>query len=182
MQIEKGIRIRPFRREDLERYVLQTEENKEREVGLSFRLKRMSELYQAFEKNGLLSKEEGRLLIVSEEDQILGYLSYFKGSPYVNGYEIGYQIFSEVERKKGYGTEAVRQMVKFLFESYPILRLQICFREENIASQRVAEKAGFLYEGTLKSVYKVRGKLINHKLYALTRSEWEQNKEGYTGD
>lgn len=176
--MEKGekVSIRVFKREDLEEYVRVSNQTGNHNKRFTFMLKKMSDIYQQFEKDGLLTKEGGRLLITSKNDEILGYLSFFKGSPYVNGYEIGYQIFKEENKGKGYATEAVQLLTTFLFEYQPVLRLQICINEGNKSSERVALKANFTYEGTLRAVFKVRGKLVNNKLFSITREEWEHIK------
>ena len=166
------VNIRVFQREDIEKYAKLTFGICEAEKNFIGMLKKISGIYQQFEKDGFLSKSEGKLLIVSKEDEVLGYCSFFKGSPYVNGYEIGYRIFKEGHRGCGYGTEAVLLLIRFLFEYQPILRLQICMSEENVYSERVAIKAGFTYEGTMRSVFKIKGNPVNNKMYSITRAEW----------
>lgn len=166
------VNIRVFERADIEKYAKLTLGINEEKKNFTGILKKISGIYQQFEKDGFLSKREGRLLIVSKEDEILGYCSFFKGSPYVNGYEIGYQIFREEHRGQGYGTEAVVLLTKFLFEYQPVLRLQICMSEENAYSEKVAIKAGFTYEGTMRSVFMIKGNPVNNKMYSITRAEW----------
>ncbi len=57
-------------------------------------------------------------------------------------FEIGYWIRTP-ETGKGYMTEAVRGMVVFFRAHFGALRLEIWCDEENTASRRVAERAGF---------------------------------------
>ena len=176
----KKVSIRAFEKEDLEEYTRKSSNPENQKKQFTFMLKKMSDIYQQFEKDGLLSIEGGRLLILSKENEILGYVSFFKGSPYINGYEIGYQIFEEENKGKGYATEAVELTTSFLFDYQPILRIQICTSEENLSSERVALKAGYTYEGTLRAVFKVRGRLVNNKLFSITRDDWESLKMNET--
>jgi hypothetical protein len=47
-----------------------------------------------------------------------------------------------------------------MFELKPIQRLQICTASENEAARRVAEKCGFVFEGTMRKAYFARGKYL----------------------
>jgi len=59
-----------------------------------------------------------------------------------NFLEIGY-ILVPSERGKGYGSEAVKIIVDYLFLSRELVRVQAITDVDNFASQRVLEKAGF---------------------------------------
>lgn len=51
----------------------------------------------------------------------------------------------------GYVAEAVRAVCAQAFERLGVVRLEIVTDRENIASRRVAERCGFVLEGTLRS-------------------------------
>ncbi|KAG4907805.1 hypothetical protein JHK82_056456 [Glycine max] len=56
-------------------------------------------------------------------------------------------------------THAVKQVVKAAFSEFPHLeRLQALVDVENVASQRVLEKAGFQREGVLRKYVVIKGK------------------------
>ena len=63
--------------------------------------------------------------------------------------ELGYWIRSD-EARKGYTTEAGQAVVAFAFDAVGLYRLELRTGVENLASQRVAEKLGFVKEGTLR--------------------------------
>jgi RimJ/RimL family protein N-acetyltransferase len=63
--------------------------------------------------------------------------------------ELGYWIRTD-HAEQGYATEAARGLVVFAFEAVGLFRLELRAGVENRASQRVAEKAGFRKEGTLR--------------------------------
>ncbi|MEL7250138.1 MAG: GNAT family protein [Bacteroidota bacterium] len=67
-----------------------------------------------------------------------------------NAREIGYWIGAKHIRQ-GYATETVKALVKVGFEIEELDRIEIRCAPENIASQNVPKKLGFLYEGTLKN-------------------------------
>ena len=63
--------------------------------------------------------------------------------------EIGYWTRTDM-RGRGYATEAAIAIVAFAFDRVGLYRLELRAGVENVASQRVAEKAGFRREGTLR--------------------------------
>jgi RimJ/RimL family protein N-acetyltransferase len=50
-------------------------------------------------------------------------------------------------------------------------RLQLSIRPDNLASRRVAEKAGYEYEGAIRSSRLIRGKRVDAALYSLLAHE-----------
>ncbi|NWG10524.1 GNAT family N-acetyltransferase [Candidatus Bathyarchaeota archaeon] len=63
--------------------------------------------------------------------------------------EIGFALVPN-ERRKGYGAEAIRLIVDYLFLTKDIVRIQVSTDTENVASQKALEKAGFSKEGTMR--------------------------------
>ena len=84
--------------------------------------------------------------------------------------ELGYYIAEEYWGK-GIMTEAVRQICEYVFRESDIIRIYAEPFVYNIASCRVLEKAGFQYEGTLRSNAVKNGKVIDMKMYSLLKEE-----------
>jgi RimJ/RimL family protein N-acetyltransferase len=82
--------------------------------------------------------------------------------------EIGYWI-GKAYRNKGLMTDTIKAFSNLVFQYYGMVRLEATIYSYNIASQRVVEKCGFNYEGTLKKAYFKDGKYIDGKLYALVK-------------
>lgn len=82
--------------------------------------------------------------------------------------EIGYYI-GEPYWSNGYMTGAVKQICEFVFDNTDIIRIFAEPFAYNIGSCRVLEKAGFQYEGTLRSNAVKNGKILDMKMYALTK-------------
>ena len=80
------------------------------------------------------------------------------------------------ERRKGYCTEAVKIMVDYLFLSKDIVRIQARTNQQNMASRKVLEKAGFEKEGTMRKSNFSRGKWIDMLIYSILREEWKKPK------
>jgi hypothetical protein len=54
-----------------------------------------------------------------------------------------------------------------------IHRVQLIIAEGNVASERVAQKCGFTYEGTVRQAMFTRGRHFDMKIYSLLRHEVE---------
>jgi RimJ/RimL family protein N-acetyltransferase len=63
---------------------------------------------------------------------------------------LGYWCVPEV-RGRGIATRALRLLTRYGFEELGLERLELTVDPDNVASQRVAEKAGFTREGVLRS-------------------------------
>jgi RimJ/RimL family protein N-acetyltransferase len=65
--------------------------------------------------------------------------------------EVGYWVGADA-RGRGVATQATRAVAEWVFAAVPSLaRLQLRADAENVASNRVAEKAGFTREGVLRA-------------------------------
>ena len=84
--------------------------------------------------------------------------------------ELGYYIAEEYWGK-GIMTEAVKQICKYVFAKSDIIRIYAEPFAYNIASCRVLEKAGFQYEGTLRSNAVKNGRVIDMEMYSLLKAE-----------
>lgn len=65
---------------------------------------------------------------------------------------IGYRVLPHA-RGRGMARQMVRAVTKWAFDALGLKRVQIDHAVPNIASCRVAEAAGFAYEGTVRSAY-----------------------------
>lgn len=86
--------------------------------------------------------------------------------------EMGYYI-GEPYWGKGIGTSAVKQVCSYIFEHTDIIRIFAEPFAYNTASCRVLEKAGFHFEGVLRSNAVKNGKVIDMKMYSLIRETGE---------
>jgi RimJ/RimL family protein N-acetyltransferase len=82
--------------------------------------------------------------------------------------EVGYWVRREA-RGRGVATRAVRLISRWGLEACGLRRLQLRADIENTASQRVAEKAGFIREGVLRSArYSERqGRRVDFAVFSL---------------
>ena len=111
-------------------------------------------------------EDETFAFAVTVDSKVIGSIGAFRqGNVHRQTAELGYYIAEEYWGK-GIMTEAVKQLCDYVFSHTDIIRI---FAEPfalNSASCRVLEKAGFQYEGTLRSNAVKNGKVLDMKLYA----------------
>ena len=79
---------------------------------------------------------------------------------------LGYWVRSTAAGR-GVATQAARLMARFAFEQVGLHRVEILAAIPNIASQRVAEKAGAVREGVLRNRLLIRGVSYDAILFSL---------------
>ena len=80
------------------------------------------------------------------------------------GAHIGYWI-DEAHANKGITTRAVRELTRFGLEDLRLHRIEIALRPENSASKRVAEKAGYVFEGLRPRYLHIDGGWRDHIVF-----------------
>ena len=93
--------------------------------------------------------------------------------------ELGY-CYGEKFWHKGYATEALKRVIRFLFDEVELDVLYADYMERNPNSGKVMEKSGMTYEGVQ------RGRVIDHDgirnnihSYSITKEEYLKNKDFY---
>lgn len=89
--------------------------------------------------------------------------------------ELGYYL-AEPYWNRGIMSQAVREVCRIVFERSDIVRVFAEPFSRNIASCRVLEKCGFVYEGTLRANAFKNGKTEDMKMYSLLRGEFDANR------
>lgn len=86
--------------------------------------------------------------------------------------EVGYSLLPQ-GRGKGYATRAVRLLVGWLFDVLELGRVQARTHPDNVASQRVLQRAGFTSEGVARSaaVFPVTGARFDCTMWSLLPDE-----------
>jgi [ribosomal protein S5]-alanine N-acetyltransferase len=124
-----------------------------------------------FQDSGLWTDAEGTLLIVNDADNLLGHIEFYRTVSYLDELELSYQLYSRDHDRKGIITEAVKLLTAYLFDSKKFNRIRLIIHPDNVASRRVAEKCGFLHEGTARGAWFHKGKNHDVEVYAITRSD-----------
>jgi len=172
----KNINIRVIRDKDLTQFVDLLNDVQNCGEFLPMTLKSETALRKEFSEHGFVSDTLSQFLIETTDGEIVGLIWSFKSVPYYDAIEVGYQIFNDQFRGKGYTTTAMALFMNYLFETQRINRLELRIATQNIPSLRIAEKLQFALEGTNKEAAYSKGKLHDMNIYAMLRSEWEINQ------
>jgi ribosomal-protein-alanine N-acetyltransferase len=106
-----------------------------------------------------------------ENKEVIGSICAINNNEEVKSCGLGYQI-SKRYRNKGYTTEALIRVLKFLIEEIGYNRIQGGHFSDNPASGRVMEKAGMKYEGTLRQNCRNKdGVPVDSKIYGLIKDD-----------
>lgn len=108
---------------------------------------------------------------ITVDEKVIGSIGVFRQENiHKRTAELGYYIAEEYWGKN-ITTEAVKQICEYVFNKSDIIRIYAEPFAYNTASCRVLEKAGFHYEGTLRSNAIKDGKVIDMKMYSLLKKE-----------
>ena len=109
-------------------------------------------------------------IVLKDTNEMIGIISADTSYKY-STIEIGYSISSKYWNN-GYTTEAIKEIINYLFKEVHINRIAAKHDIDNPASGRVMKKCGLTYEGTLRESKKIKGKLGSFAVYSILKSEW----------
>jgi RimJ/RimL family protein N-acetyltransferase len=135
--------------------------------------------YPYLEKDGeeyissMLNAADGSMFAfaIIVDEKVAGSIGAFRqANIHRRSAEMGYYI-GEDYWGKGICTEAVRLACQHVFENSDIIRIYAEPFAYNSASCRVLEKAGFQFEGTLRSNAVKNGKIIDMRMYSIIKPD-----------
>lgn len=166
----RQIRLRPVRQADLDQLYEAHTTITNRGAFYPLGIQSESAFRSDFAENGFWQRTEGMLLI-TVGDQIAGHIEFFRPIIYWDAFELAYQLYDESHAGHGYVTEAVQLLVDYLFGSKKEHRIHLVIVPENAASRRIAEKCGFVLEGTARGAFYNGGRNHDVLLYSLLRTD-----------
>ncbi|WP_033295701.1 GNAT family N-acetyltransferase [Amycolatopsis jejuensis] len=128
-------------------------------------------LRRRWHDNGMLTTDGG-MLVPTLGERPLGMVSWHRTrtGPHTYCWNIGMVLLPEA-RGHGLGTEAQRQLVRYLFAHTQFNRVEASTEAGNRAEERSLQKAGFTREGILRGFDFRDGQWRDHVLYAVVRSD-----------
>jgi ribosomal-protein-alanine N-acetyltransferase len=125
-----------------------------------------------FAETGFWTREEGTLLITTTEDErVVGSIEFFPTVRYLSEVELSYQLFDRSDDGRGYVSDAVRLLVRYLLENKALNRIRLVIHPANAASRRVAEKTGFRLEGVMRGAFLSGGRHEDVELWSIVRDD-----------
>jgi RimJ/RimL family protein N-acetyltransferase len=79
--------------------------------------------------------------------------------------ELGYVVLAEA-RGRGVASEALRLLTDWAFAERGLVRLELMISTTNVASKKVAARAGYRLEGVLRSLYFKQGRRQDTELWS----------------
>lgn len=123
--------------------------------------------YLTFEEH---YRNEGWGIILKETNQLIGNISVVDDNPKTKTKALGY-VLGERFWNQGYMSEALIEVINFLFETTDVNRIEAEHDTENPDSGRVMEKAGMTFEGILREAKLNNRGIVDVALYSILRSE-----------
>ncbi|MBC3795669.1 GNAT family N-acetyltransferase [Acetobacterium tundrae] len=116
---------------------------------------------------------------IEKEKQIIGSIGLIEDPHRQNDQArmLGYAL-SEDHWGQGMMTEAARAVLAYGFDTLGLSLISVVHYPSNLGSQRVIEKCGFLYEGTIRQAEKIyTGEIRDIKAYSISSEEFRCRKE-----
>jgi RimJ/RimL family protein N-acetyltransferase len=173
----KVVTLRPVQEEDLPalyEHILNVENRGE---FYPASIQTMAELRKELTTTGFWTPEFGLLMIIDNgSGKLIGQIVWFKTVQYMTELEIGYIMYDQTARTRGGMTESCKMLTSYLFDTKTFNRIRLCIATQNGPSRRVAEKSGYIHEGTQRGAWWNRGRFYDMELYAVTREDWARRE------
>lgn len=156
--------INELTREDKEDYFINISHDKK---VLETFICKYQETIEEFNFDIYLNRKDIYAIRLKETNKLIGILTMFDNDG--NKCEIGYGIGSKYWNN-GYTSEAVKEFIKFLFNTTSVNTIYASYFTGNIASKRVMEKTGMVYSHFVKEELEYLGVKRDLTYYKITRN------------
>lgn len=113
---------------------------------------------------------------LKDSKELIGTIDVSKKFLRFGSCEIGY-CYGDKYWGLGYATEALKEVIRYLFEDCEAELVNAEFMDNNPASGKVMQKSGLIYEGKLRNRVIDKNNKRNDLLsYSITREEYFKNK------
>lgn len=117
-------------------------------------------------------------MTVPPDSTISGVFSLKVLNPEIREWEIGWGVHPNWWGK-GYATEAAKELLRVAFIELGAHRVTAFCHTENVASVRVMQKIGLLYEGRLRQVRWLDGCWYDEFVYAMVEQDWQNDQDDH---
>ena len=112
-------------------------------------------------------------IIDRESRKMIGTCGFTKIDTANNSAEIGYVLNPDFHRR-GFGSEAVKRILKFGFEELKLNRIEARFMQGNEASLALMRSVGMTFEGYMRDLVLAKGSYRTVGVSSILRSEYEK--------
>jgi RimJ/RimL family protein N-acetyltransferase len=117
--------------------------------------------------------------VVREGDRLIGVTGFHEVNPIARRATVGIHIGDPAFQNKGYGTEAVRLLLRYGFEELNLNRISLVVISNNPRAIRCYQKAGFVQEGCLRQAAYRNGQFHDVYQFAVLRDEWAPDRPSW---
>lgn len=105
-------------------------------------------------------------ITLKDNPKLLGIIGYYRTQPENYRSEIGYILLPEFHGK-GIVSEAVNRLIKFGFEDLKLHSIEAVIDPDNVASEKVLQKCGFVKEAHFKESDFYEGRFLDKVIYSI---------------
>jgi RimJ/RimL family protein N-acetyltransferase len=120
-------------------------------------------------------------LIIKGDGKVIGYVGSYWVDKNTNWLETGIVIYDKKFWNGGYGSEAYKLWIDFLFTSTDLHRLGMSTWSGNRRMMKVAERIGMKEEARIRNARTVDGEYFDAIKMGILREEWREIKNGVQG-
>jgi len=117
-------------------------------------------------------QDAGLALIIIVDGKIAGGIGVHNVSLQDRSAESGYWI-GEKYAGKGIVTRSANELLDHAFNVMQMNRMAIKCAPENLRSRAVAERLGFVLEGTKREASRLHDRFVDHVVYSMLAKEWK---------
>ena len=124
-----------------------------------------------------LKEKESYVLELKDNKTIIGLIGLEEDTIRINikALSLTY-ILDEEYTNQGYMTEALKEVIRLIFEEMDIDIISLKIISTNKDSIKLAERLGFVKEGLIrKSIKSYNNKVYDQLIYSMTKEEYEEN-------
>jgi len=133
---------------------------------------------QGFLNIVLAGEDDARRFVVADkkDESYLGQLDLYGIDWHSRHAEVGFVLASEPTRGKGIGTEALKLLLGYAFDTLGLNRVQLEVNAGNKRAIRCYEKAGFVFEGTRRQHIYRDGAFCDMHIMSVLEHEWRERQ------
>lgn len=113
------------------------------------------------------------LIILKSTKITIGRCGFHNWYPFHKKAEIGYVIFDEENRNKGYMNEAMDAVLNYGFSKMNLNRIEATASPKNLPSIKILENYGFVKEGLLRQHFMRNDILEDSQIFSLLKEDFK---------
>lgn len=121
-------------------------------------------------------------LAIDADDVLIGIVRRYWIDKNTNWTNVGICIYNPDYWSGGYGSEAFRLWIGFLFRRMNVVRLGISTWSGNERMLNLAKKLGMKHEGSIRKARFVHGKYYDAVNMGILREEWDHSMQDHTAE